>query len=377
VKARKRVVTAGGRRTGKRVPTVRRPRSAIVSAAPVGGRPLLPGAPAGQASVIEAPQVDLTLDLAPARGGLVLAGPIIGASGPYGYGVEARDAVELDRLGALVTRGTTLQPRAGNPMPRLARVPGGILNGVGLQNPGIAAIEDRYAQQWATWRVPVVVNIAASTTGDFVEIAKRLDGLPGVAGIELDLSCPDAARGGLLFALDADAAGRVTAAVRRATDLPLLAKLSPAAVDVRSIARALVDGGADAISAVNTLPGLVVAADRDGPRLGSLYGGLSGPALRPVALRVVFEVASAIDLPIIATGGVTCLADVLDFLAVGATAVGVATAALADPALPIRLMDALVDECRRRGLATYRPLIGTALPTRRPAPSMLGAEYRP
>jgi dihydroorotate dehydrogenase (NAD+) catalytic subunit len=302
---------------------------------------------------------------------------MVAASGPFGYGVEVRDAVDLARLGGLVTRGTTLRPRTGNPAPRIAAAPGGLLNAVGLHDPGIDAIEQRYADQWATWHVPVIVNVAAASVGDFVELARRLDGLPGVAGIELDLSCPDAARGGLLFALDADAAAKVTAAVRRATDLPLLVKLSAAAADVRPIARAIVDAGADALSAVNTFPGFAVAADRGGPLFGSTYGGLSGPAIRPIALRVVYEVAQVAGVPVVAMGGVTDLSDVLDFLAVGAVAVGVATAALADPSLPVRLADALADECRRRGLTSYRSLVGTALPVRRMAPAAQGAEYRP
>jgi dihydroorotate dehydrogenase (NAD+) catalytic subunit len=321
--------------------------------------------------------VELSVDLAPGHGGLVLANPVIAASGPFGYGLELRDMLELDRLGAVVTRGTTLRPRPGNPSPRMARAPAGLLNGVGLQGPGVEAVIERYAPRWATWRVPVVVNIAAATVGDFVEIAKRFDGQPGVAGIELDLSCPDAARGGRSFALDPEPAGLVTAAVRRATDLPLLVKLSPAAGDVRAVARAVVDGGADALSAVNTMPGLAVAAARDRPFLGSTYGGLSGPAIRPIALRVVYEVATVVDVPIVGLGGVTSLDDVLDFLAVGATAVGIATAALADPALPIRLAAELADECRRRGLGSHRPLVGTARPTRRPPSSANGAEYRP
>jgi dihydroorotate dehydrogenase (NAD+) catalytic subunit len=386
VKARKRVVTAGGRKGTKRSPTVRKHRSAIVAAPrrtiPAGAARYVPLSPA---SVLGAPPaepspdapVDLAVDLAPDHGGLLLANPIVAASGPFGYGVEVRDTIEIDRLGALVTRGTTLRPRPGNPPPRLARTPAGLLNAVGLQNPGIEVIEERYAAQWATWRVPVIVNIAASSVGGFVELAKRVDGLPGVAGVELDLSCPNASRGGLLFGLDAGSAGAVTAAVRRATDLPLLAKLTPAVADVRPIARALVEAGADALTAVNTLPGLALTPERDAPLVGSTYGGLSGPAIRPVALRVVYEVASAVDVPIVATGGVTTLDDVLDYLAVGAVAVGVATAALADLELPIRLVDALAAECRRRGLATYRPLVGTALSSRQSPSSALGAEHRP
>jgi dihydroorotate dehydrogenase (NAD+) catalytic subunit len=178
------------------------------------------------------------------------------------------------------------------------------------------------------------------------------------------------------FALEADAAGAVTAAVRRATDLAMLVKLSPSAADPRTIARAVADAGADALAAINTLPGLVVDADRRRPRLGAVEGGLSGPAVRPIALRAVHEVAAAVSIPVVAMGGVTALADVLDFLAVGAAAVGVGTAALGDPGLPGRLAESLADECQRRGLDSYHALIGTAT-TRRPRPSASrSAEYR-
>jgi dihydroorotate dehydrogenase (NAD+) catalytic subunit len=259
----------------------------------------------------------------------------------------------------------------------VAETPGALLNSVGLANPGVDAVVERYAPTWAGWRVPVVVNVAGESVRDFVEVVRRLDGVPGVAGIELNLSCPNVGKGGLQFALDAEAAGGLTAAVRRATDLPLLVKLSPNVVDVRPIARAIADAGADALTAVNTLSGIAVAPSRDRPLLGTVYGGLSGPAIKPIALRIVFEVAQTVDVPVVAVGGVTELADVLDFLAVGAVAVQVGTAVFADPALPIRLIDDLLGECRRRGLASYRELVGTALPKRPTPPSTKGVEYRP
>ena len=188
--------------------------------------------------------------------------------------------------------------------------------------------------------------------------------MPGIAAIELNISCPNVGRGGLQFAIDAGAAGEVTAAVRRATDLPLLVKLSPNVADIRPIARAIADAGADALTAINTLSGIAVAPDRTKPLLGNIYGGLSGPAVKPVALRVVYEAAQAVKIPVVAIGGVTELADVLDFLAVGAVAVQVGTAIFADPTLPVRLVDELAAECRRVGVATHRDLVGTALPKR-------------
>ena len=208
-------------------------------------------------------------------------------------------------------------------------------------------------------------------------MARRLDGQPGIAGIELNISCPNVGKGGLQFALDPDAAGAVTAAVRKATDLPLMVKLSPAAPDVRAIARAIADAGADSISAVNTLSGMALDRARRRPLLGNTYGGLSGPALKPVALRVVYEVAQAVRIPIVAIGGIGALDDVLDFLMAGAVAVQVGTAVFADPTLPIRLVDEMAAYCSANGLASHRELVGVALPSRRDAPSTRGVEYRP
>jgi dihydroorotate dehydrogenase (NAD+) catalytic subunit len=252
-----------------------------------------------------------------------------------------------------------------------------MLNSIGLQNPGVDAVVAKYADTWAGWRVPVIVNVAGESVGDYVEVTKRLDGVPGVAGIELNISCPNVGRGGLQFAIDADAAAQVTAAVRRATDLPLLVKLSPNVADVRPIARAIADAGADALTAINTLSGIAVGPTRERPLLGNVYGGLSGPAIKPVALRIVYEVCQVVHIPVVAIGGVTDLADVLDYLAVGAVAVQVGTAIFADPTLPVRLVDELAGACRSRGLDSYRPLIGTALPKRASAPSSKGVEYRP
>jgi dihydroorotate dehydrogenase (NAD+) catalytic subunit len=252
-----------------------------------------------------------------------------------------------------------------------------MLNSIGLQNLGVDAVIEKYAGTWTGWQVPVIVNVAGESVGDYVEVTKRLDGVPGVAGIELNISCPNVGRGGLQFAIDAGAAGEVTAAVRRATDLPLLVKLSPNVADVRPIARAIADAGADALTAINTLSGIAVAPSRQKPLLGNIYGGLSGPAIKPVALRIVYEVAQVVDIPVVAIGGVTELADVLDFLAVGAVAVQVGTAIFADPTLPVRLVDELAGECRRRGIASHRDLIGSALPKKPGAPSAKGVEYRP
>jgi dihydroorotate dehydrogenase (NAD+) catalytic subunit len=309
--------------------------------------------------------------------GLLLPNPILVASGTFGYGVEYGDVVDVDRLGAICCKGTTLKARIGNPPPRVTETPGGMLNSIGLQNPGVDAVIEKYARAWAGWKVPVIVNVAGESVRDYVEVTRRLEGVPGIAGIELNISCPNVGQGGLQFAIDAGAAAEVTAAVRRATDLPLLVKLSPNVADIRPIARAIADAGADALTAINTLSGIAVAPGRTKPLLGNIYGGLSGPAVTPVALRIVYEAAQVVKIPVVAIGGVTELADVLDFLAVGAVAVQVGTAIFADPTLPVRLVDELAAECRRVGVRTHLELVGTALPKRAGAPSAKGVEYRP
>jgi dihydroorotate dehydrogenase (NAD+) catalytic subunit len=379
VKAKRRVVTHAP--APKRRPTVRRIKTAFAPVTRRAAAPVAPRAPgdspasaASAESLARDAPVDLSVDLGR---GLVLENPILVASGTFGYGTEYADVVEVQRLGAICCKGTTLRPRIGNPTPRVTETPGGMLNSIGLQNPGVDAVVAKYAETWAGWKVPVIVNVAGESVADYVEVVRRLEGVPGISGIELNISCPNVGAGGIQFAIDAGAAGGVTAAVRRATDLPLLVKLSPNVADVRPIARAIADAGADALTAINTLSGIAVAPARLRPLLGNTYGGLSGPAIKPVALRIVYEVSQVVDIPVIAIGGVTELADVLDYLAVGAVAVQVGTAIFADPTLPVRLVDELAGECRRRGLAGYASLIGTALPKRASAPSSKGVEYRP
>ncbi|HUG46923.1 MAG TPA: dihydroorotate dehydrogenase [Candidatus Limnocylindria bacterium] len=324
--------------------------------------------------VLAAAGVDLSVDLGR---GLRLRNPILVASGTFGYGVEYGEVVDVERLGAICSKGTTLKSRLGNPPPRVTETPAGMLNSIGLQNPGVDAVLERYAQRWAGWSVPVIVNVAGESVEDYVAVAQRLDGQPGVAGIELNISCPNVGKGGLQFALDAEAAGQVTSAVRAATDLPLMVKLSPAATDVRGIARAIEEAGADSISAVNTLSGMAIDRQSRRPLLGNTYGGLSGPALKPVALRVVYEVAQVVHIPIVAIGGVGSLDDVLDYLLAGASAAQVGTAVFADPLLPLRLIDELDAWCAEQGLGSHLEVVGAALPRRRERPSTKGVEYRP
>jgi dihydroorotate dehydrogenase (NAD+) catalytic subunit len=327
----------------------------------------------GPASSIDV-AVDLSVDLGR---GLVLRNPVMVASGTFGYGVEYADVVDVQRLGAICCKGTTLRARVGNPPPRVTETPAGMLNSIGLQNPGVEGVLQKYAPRWAGWAVPVIVNVAGESVEDYVEVVRRLDGQPGVSGIELNISCPNVGKGGLQFALDADAAAEVTAAVRAVTELPLMVKLSPAATDIRAIAKAIQAAGADAISAINTLSGMAIDAHKRRPLLGATYGGLSGPALKPVALRVVYEVAQVIHIPIVAIGGIGSLDDALDFFYAGASAVQVGTAVFADPTLPVRLIDELEAWLAERGYGTPREIVGAALPERRDRPSAKGVEYRP
>ncbi|MGZ6297205.1 MAG: dihydroorotate dehydrogenase [Candidatus Limnocylindrales bacterium] len=345
-----------------------------------------PAAPrARPPSGFEAGAVDLAIDLAPGRpGGLRLRNPILVASGTFGYGIEYGDVVDVQRLGAICCKGTTLKARVGNLPPRVTETPAGMLNSIGLQNPGVDAVVEKYAGLWSTWQAPVIVNVAGESIEDYVAVVRRLDGVPGVAGIELNISCPNVGKGGLQFAVDAEAAGAVTAAVRRVTDLPLMVKLSPNVADVRAIARAIEAGGADAISAINTLSGIAIDRDRRRPLLGNVYGGLSDPAVKPVGLRVVYEVAQAVRIPIVGIGGIAALEDVLDYLMAGASAIQVGTAIFADPTLPVRLIDELAAWCAAQGLASFRELIGAALPPSprgrgrgKDRPSVKGVEYRP
>ncbi len=389
MRPRKRVVPGRSRTKEPYAPPRRKPALGGARRPAAGDEAASPGVspvasmPSTGASAVES--VDLSLDLAPSRpGGLRLRNPILVASGTFGYGVEYGEVVDVQRLGAICCKGTTLRARVGNLPPRVTETPAGMLNSIGLQNPGVDAVIEKYAALWATWQVPVIVNVAGESIEDYVTVVHRLDGVPGVAGIELNISCPNVGKGGLQFAVDAEAAGAVTAAVRRTTDLPLLVKLSPNVADVRAIAQAIEGGGADAISAINTLSGIALDRDRRRPLLGNVYGGLSGPAIKPVGLRVVYEVAQTVRIPIVGIGGIASLEDVLDYLMAGASAVQVGTAIFADPTLPVRLIDELAAWCVAHGLVSFRELIGVALPAGprgkgrgKDRGSARGVEYRP
>ena len=313
---------------------------------------------------------DLTIELAPGHPqGLRLRNPVMTAAGTFGYGTEYASIVDIQRLGAIVSKGTTLQPRAGNPALRVAETAAGMLNAIGLQNPGIDELIRQRAPIWAGWTVPVIVNIAGETLQEFVVLALKLEGVAGVAGIELNISCPNLRAGGSVYGSDADIVAETTAAVRQGTSLPLIVKLSPNVPDPRPIARAAASAGADAISLINTLTGMRIDIHTRQPLLANVTGGLSGPAIKPIALRMVYEVAQELrqgingrPVPIIGIGGIANVEDALEFLMAGATAVQLGTINFVNPRAGLEVIEGLQRFLRHHHLPNLQPIIGAALP---------------
>lgn len=304
---------------------------------------------------------DLSVELAPGhKRGLALANPVMTASGTFGYGFDS-PFFNVNALGAVVTKSTTLRPRAGNPQTRIAETPAGMLNSIGLQNPGVETVAREYAPRWATWRVPVVVSVLGATADEYAAVAERLEGVEGVAGLELNISSPNARRGGMEFGQDPDAAASVTRAVYRVTTLPVIVKLTPNVTDIVSVARAVVDAGASAVCLINTLQAMAVDARQGRPVIGATFAGLSGPAIKPVGLRMVYQVARAVDAPIIGCGGVMRGEDALEYLEAGATAVQVGTATFANPCAPIEIVRDLSGLLEARGAASIDDVRGLAL----------------
>jgi dihydroorotate dehydrogenase (NAD+) catalytic subunit len=278
--------------------------------------------------------------------GLVLANPVGLASGTAGYGFEFAQLIDLDRVGALYTKGTTRTPRDGNPPPRVAEVEAGMLNSIGLQNPGVDWVAEHYAPQFARWRIAVVVNIAGATVDDYVFCVRRLEGVAGVAAVELNISCPNIAHG-LDYGRDPDASARLVAAVRVATERHVMVKLSPNVTDIAAVARAAEDAGADSVSAVNTYVGTKIHRASGRPVLPHGTGGLSGPAIHPLALAAVAAVSAAVSIPVVGVGGIVDAATALDFFTAGAAAVQVGTANFVNPGTALQVLDGLT--ARRAG----------------------------
>lgn len=304
---------------------------------------------------------DLSVNLAPRNpSGLTLRNPVAAAAGTFGYGTEYARIVDIQRLGAIFSKGTTLHPRRGAPPPRLTETPAGMLNAIGLQNPGVEQVIREKAPLWRRWQVPVVVNVAGESVDDYVAVAAALDGVAGVAGIELNISCPNVAAGGMIFGCDASMAAEVTRAVRAATTMPLIVKLSPNVTDIRPIAVSVAEAGADALSLINTLLGLSIDVQARRPRLGNRTGGLSGPAVRPLAVRMVYQVAGVVDLPLIGIGGISTLEDALEFIMAGASCVQVGTATFAQPRTMQTLIDDLEAWMEREGVRSIAEIVGAA-----------------
>lgn len=289
-----------------------------------------------------------------------MANPVMTASGTFGYGTEHSHLFDIQQLGAIVCKGTTLKPRDGNPQPRLAETAGGVLNSIGLQNIGVNALIKEKAPIWASWQVPVIVNIAGETVNDYAKLAGRLDGVAGISAIEVNISCPNVKAGGAEFGANPESAAEVTAAVKASVSLPILVKLTPNTSNIAKVAIAVAEAGADTISLINTLRGVAIDITKRRPLLGSMTGGLSGPAIKPVALYMVYEVAGAVEVPVIGCGGITTASDAIEFIMAGASAIQIGTASFTNPRAPLDILRGIEQFMKKEGIKDITELIGVA-----------------
>jgi dihydroorotate dehydrogenase (NAD+) catalytic subunit len=290
-----------------------------------------------------------------AVGGMKLRGPVLAASGTFGYGTEV-PLLERRALGGMVCKGIFLRARAGTPPPRIVETPSGMLNAIGLQGPGADALIRDYAPRWASWDFPVLVNINGESVSEYEELTARLDGVPGIAGFEINISCPNVEQGGLYFGNDPRAAAAVTEAVRRRTKLPVWVKLTPMVTDIGVIARAVESAGADALCAVNTFVGMSMDLNAHKPRLSFRTGGLSGPAIRPLALHLSHQAVRAVDIPVVGVGGIMRTDDALEFLVAGCAAVQVGTATFVNPRAIAEIHDGIAAHLESHGLSSLSEL---------------------
>lgn len=305
--------------------------------------------------------MNLSVQLAPKnKTGLHLANPVMTASGTFGYGTEYGHLFDIQRLGAIVCKGTTLKPRDGNPQPRLVETPSGMLNSIGLQNIGVKALIKEKAPVWAEWRVPVIVNIAGETVDEYAALAKELDGVPGISGLEVNISCPNISAGGAEFGIHPESAARVTASVRKNTSLPVLVKLTPNTGEIARVATAVAEAGADAISLINTVWGMAIDVFTRQAMLGNRTGGLSGPAIKPIALAMVYEVVGAVEIPVIGCGGIASGTDAIEFIMAGASAIQVGTASFINPRAPLDVLEGIEQFMAREEIKDISELVGTA-----------------
>jgi dihydroorotate dehydrogenase (NAD+) catalytic subunit len=282
------------------------------------------------------------------------------ASGTFGYGTEYEAVFDIQRLGAIVCKGTTPEPTEGNPQPRLYETASGMLNAIGLQNIGVRALIKDKAPLWAGWKVPVIVNIAGATVDDYARMAGELEGVDGVSGIEVNISCPNVKAGGCAFGATPEPASAVTAAVRAATSLPVIVKLTPNTGDIAGVAMAVARAGADAISLINSLRGMAIDTKERRPAIGNTSGGLSGPAIKPVALSMVYEVAGAVDVPVIGIGGIVSAGDAIEFIMAGASAVQVGSATFVNPRAPLNVLEGIEAFLQKEGIKSLTDIIGAA-----------------
>lgn len=285
--------------------------------------------------------------------------PIMAASGTFGYGEEYRNYTPINRLGALITKGISLNPRLGNPPPRLAETTGGMLNAIGLENIGVDALIEEKAPRFKKFGSPVIVNIFGATLKEYEEVAKRLNKVEEVAGLEINISCPNIKRGGISFGTDPKEVFSVVSRVRKSSSLPILVKLSPNVTDITEIARSAEEAGADALSLINTLTGMAVDVETRTPKLGNITGGLSGPAIKPVALRMVWEVYNTVKIPVVGMGGICSAKDALEFIIVGASAVQIGTAQFINPKVTMEVIAGLKKYLRDHKINTIISLVGS------------------
>ena len=298
---------------------------------------------------------DLTVNIA----GLRMKNPVMTASGTFGYGREYQPFFDLNLLGALVTKGISLKPMAGNPPPRICETAGGMLNAIGLENVGVKAFLRDKLPFLSGLKIPVIVNILGHSLKEYPEMARHLDGQPGIAALEINISCPNVARGGLAFGADPRLAARVVSSVRKATTLPLITKLTPQVTDIGLIARAVEEAGSDALSLINTLPAMAVDIHSRRSKLGRISGGLSGPAIKPVALRLVHQAVQAVKIPVIGLGGIRTAEDALEFFIVGARAVQIGTANFIRPTAGLEIIEGIRRFLEEQGIPRIDDLIGT------------------
>ncbi|NQU39127.1 MAG: dihydroorotate dehydrogenase [Lentisphaerae bacterium] len=303
--------------------------------------------------------VETAPDMRTEIAGIRMKNPVMVASGTFGYGPEYADLVDLNRLGAIVVKGICAEPWGGNDVPRMVEVRGGLLNAIGLQGPGVDGFVKTYMPFLRQFDTPVLVNIWGRDEAEYEEVAARFDDVPGIAGLELNISCPNIKEGGIAFGTDLTMASDLIRRVRKRTRLPLIPKLAPNVPHVGRFAKAAQEAGADAISLINTLPAMVIDIETRRPVLANKVGGLSGPAVHPVAVKQVWEAAQAVSIPIIGMGGIETAEDALEFVIAGATAVAVGTANFTDPTTVTRVIDGMVTYLKRHGLSSITELVGS------------------